>query len=314
MEKKFTDKNTKAQILEGYRELFDKYKDLKSKHSTTKDAMMEQSNNELVDRVDATEFTDLGTYIKHIESIQKSIKESIDNYEDLKRAIDVKNNELEELLGIEKGAFSLIALKEAQEIEEKEHNDYLDQIRLKKTAQLQDQIDLLNKNIEELEKNFKRREEELKYNFARERKLQQDSIDDLSAQKDKEYEQQLAMIDTMKIDIEQREKEIEAKLEDIKLQHQKELAVITNSLKSKYENELKLLETTTNSEKAQLEFKFNVNQDKVAELQAENSRLSLKLDEAYSKLETLAKETVQGAQKDSMIKELSTLAKNNKKD
>lgn len=314
MEKKFNDKNTKAQILEGYRELFQKYKELADNNLSAKDKVNKQSNISLIDNVEQGSISNLKLLADRIKEVYEDIDTTSKQYKELKEAIKIKEDELEELLGIDKEAFSLIALKEAQTKEQKEFEEEFSEYKIEQLNILNKEIDKYKQEIKDLIVDFARREEELKYNFTRQKKEQQDYIQDIKNQRDKEYENERSVLETVRIDLDQREKELEYKLEEIKAKHDKELAIATNSLKSKYENQIKLLEYEASSEKTQLDFKLQVLEDKISELTENNKYLSTKLDESYEKIQSLAKETVQGSQKDSMIKELSTLVKNNKKD
>ena len=125
---KLTLTNTKKEMLDAYNDLIEKMKEQAKSELKPEKAQKLIKEKETVQAAD--EIGKEGA-IKRIFDIKEEIGKTLVDlaaklegeqarYEKVKEAIDVKNNELQELFEIEKSAFSLAALLEAQKQKKEE--------------------------------------------------------------------------------------------------------------------------------------------------------------------------------------------------
>jgi len=315
-----TEKNNKSEILSAYKELFKKYESLAGDKKTAKQRIVEETNKELIEKIEngvQHTVSDVAErYIRAAQELEFKMNEGHLKYVELTAAIKLKQDELAELFGIEKEAYNMVALKEAQKAEKDAFEAEMQEQHLKLSQNVVDSQRVCENMISDTEKKQKEMEDEFKYNFAREKRLKQDELADVENDVRKKILSEREVLNKEKEDFSKEKKDLESALtaleeakEEIEAKAKKELAIEINSIKRSYENEKKLIEAETKAERDKRTYEIGLLNNKVEELKTANVALEVKLENAYAKLQELARETVQSNSKDQLIKELSGIAK-----
>lgn len=327
---KLTDKNTKTQILDAYYKLLS---ELEDQNAAKHDPAAEVKAKKTADTLKSAATTVGQSVEDQIAELQKSVQsvlvnlsgsfaDKVKEYTTVEEAIAVKKAELKEVHDIEVQAFTLAALVNTQkELTDKHNNDFevtqgkynADLLEIKK--QIADARETFAKELQEekakLNVERKREREEYEYNFNREKQKNEDELNDLLAERRKNFADQKAAeqkeLDSTREELEKREEEVEAREEKIdeleaavaalpekesrikaeaeasaKAQYDKMGAIKEASIKKHYESDAKVLQSQLDSANAQLDSE-----------KATNAELAKKLDAAYEKIQTMAIATTQ---------------------
>lgn len=248
----------------------------------------------------------------------------VQQYKDLREAIDVKKAALKDLYDIEAEASSLVALINAHKDKEQELRDkykklsddleteYQEKKSLKENDLLELEIkkeEVLNMTasenkalVAELDKSRKREKEEYEYNLKRERKIAEDKWNDEKAAKEKalaeressiaETEAELAAKEEYIEDLERKVSEIPALIEAATnegIKNGKADADKSNAF------EVRSINQKNEYEQAALRDRVTRLESDLAASNAKNDVLQEKLDAAYAQMRELAAETVKSA-------------------
>lgn len=248
----------------------------------------------------------------------------VQQYKDLREAIDVKKAALKDLYDIEAEASSLVALINAHKDKEQELRDkykklsddleteYQEKKSLKENDLLELEIkkeEVLNMTasenkalVAELDKSRKREKEEYEYNLKRERKIAEDKWNDEKAAKEKalaeressiaETEAELAAKEEYIEDLERKVSEIPALIEAATnegIKKGKADADKSNAF------EVRSINQKNEYEQAALRDRVTRLESDLAASNAKNDVLQEKLDAAYAQMRELAAETVKSA-------------------
>ena len=126
--KKLSMTNTKKEMLDAYSELVKEISSQEQLQLKPQKIAEEKSKKEIIQKVDdmstdsvAQNIGILKTDVNNVLSkLHENLEKEVRKYEDIQKAIKVKETELKEVFEIEKSAFSLAALIESQNI--KKHN------------------------------------------------------------------------------------------------------------------------------------------------------------------------------------------------
>ena len=248
----------------------------------------------------------------------------VQQYKDLREAIEMKKTTLKDLYDIEAEASSLVALINAHKDKEQELKDkykklsddleveYQEKKALKENELIELEIkkeEVLNMTasenkslVEELDKARKREKEEYEYNLRRERKIAEDKWNDEKAAKEKalaeressiaETEAELAAKEEYIEDLERKVSEIPALIE----------AATNEGIKNGKADADKSNAFEVRSINQKNEYEQAALRDRVTRLEsdldasnAKNDVLQEKLDAAYAQMRELAAETVKSA-------------------
>lgn len=304
-----TMKNTKQELFDAYESALKELEQVKALKESPADAMEERRKVAMGENA-----------AKAVESSVFS-EEITQQYKDLQESIESKKAVLKELYDIEANASSLAAIinatKEKQYQLEADYkarkveldNEYKanvdkNQAELK---EMQEAISLARKEVrdaraDELEKvhiERKREEEEYAYNLKRQRKIENDAWEDEKAEREKILNDKEAAADNMFAEAEAKLDELEELREKVaeiptlianaekegREAGQKEAAKEYGYKKTMYEKEKEY-------EIGKLEDKVSMLEEKLAQEESKAVALQEKLDEAYSKMNTLASDTV----------------------
>lgn len=304
-----TMKNTKQELFDAYESALKELEQVKALKESPADVMEEKRKVAMEENA-----------AKAVESSVFS-EEITQQYKDLQESIDSKKAVLKELYDIEANASSLAAIinamKEKQYQLEADYkarkveldNEYKDEVDKNQTElkEMQEAITQVRKEVrdaraDELEKvhiERKREEEEYAYNLKRQRKIENDAWEDEKAEREKILNDKEAAADNMFA-------EAEAKLDELEELREKVAEIptlIANAEKEgreagqkEAEKEYGYKNTMYEKEKgyeiSKLEDKVSMLEEKLKQEESKAVALQEKLDEAYSKMNTLASDTV----------------------
>ena len=304
-----TMKNTKQELFDAYDAALKELERVKALKESPADVMEEKRKLAMEENA-----------AKAVESSVFS-EEITQQYKDLQESIESKKAVLKELYDIETNASSLAAIinatKEKQYQLEADYkarkveldNEYKAEVDKNQAElkEMQEAISLARKEVrdaraDELDKvhiERKREEEEYAYNLKRQRKIENDAWEDEKAVREKTLNDKEIAANNMFVEAESKLDELEELREKVaeiptlianaekegKEAGQKEAAKEYGYKKTMYEKEKEY-------EIGKLEDKVSMLEEKLAHEESKTVALQEKLDEAYSKMNTLASDTV----------------------
>jgi hypothetical protein len=189
--------NTKKEMLDSYNELIEKIKEQAKSELKPEKAQKLIKEKEIVQTADEIEkegamkrlYTIKDEIGKALVDLAGKMEVEQTRYQKVKEAIDIKNNEFREIFEIERSAFSLAALLEAQKQKKDEFEDQMqcardsleEEISLtrirwaKEKQQYEEQIKEQKKEDEKIRK---REKEEYEYGFNREKEIKTSQLKD----------------------------------------------------------------------------------------------------------------------------------------
>jgi hypothetical protein len=335
--KKLSEKNTKQEMLEAYQALAKQLEEKRAAELAPERRLEERRAEEAI-KVAATvesdgidrEIGDLKAQIgKMLADISDRLASESARFRSIQKAVESKEQELQELYGIEKAAVSLAALIEAQNQKRVEFETNIADQR----EELQQEIDAKRSAWEEEKKAH---EAESKERDAAEKKTQDRAREDFNyafkreqqAVKDKLNDEKTALEKEIKLKRETTEKEF-AERERVLSERERELAelrakaaafpkdletAITQAVKettdrlrleakSREDIAAKQFEGERNVLAARNESLERANKD----LLASSTKLAQQLEGAYQKVQDIAEKTVEGASQSKSLAELQKL-------
>jgi hypothetical protein len=323
--RKLSAANTKQEMIAAYNDLLKQLEEKRESDLKPEQKIEEKEVRRAVEVADSLstegivrEAGNLKTEVgRALAQLSDKLEEQIAKYEEIKKAVEAKENELQEIYEIQKAASSLAALIEAQHIRRENFEDEM----ASKKEELERDIQTARaewekeKKAHEAEKKERdtaeqrrreREKEEYLYGFNREQQLAKDKFEDEKGRLEREITLQR----------EQMEREI-AERERVVAQKEEELA----ELKKRVESFPKELQEAVSraakeaAQSAQLEAKNkeelikkefagerNVLTTRIESLSAEVkeqneqiARLSQQLEKAYAQIQEIALKTIEGA-------------------
>lgn len=334
---KITPSNTKKEMLEAYEKLrkaMETQAQTELKPEKTKE---ERERREVVQTADALTADKVIKTVNELKSetskaltdIAAKLEEETERYNKMRRAIEIKEKELDELFEIEKSAFTLAALLEAQKQQRQVFEDEMagrkelleteiDQTKLDWERQKKQYAEELKEQKEQEEKRRRREKEEYEYSFEREKEQKinkltdeinkldkelqekQEEFDKQTRDKEselKEREQTVAeqekLMDTLQARVDGFPKELEREVEKAV----KEVSVRLTSEASKNEQ---LLVRGLEGEKNVLQARIDALEQMVATQKKQIEKLTEQLDGAYGKVQDIAIKAVAGSGRQSI--------------
>ncbi|MFZ7126309.1 MAG: hypothetical protein ACOWWM_09180 [Desulfobacterales bacterium] len=199
--------NTKKEILEAYGALKEKLKEKAKASLEPEKEKQARARAEVVREAEAITTDDVSQKVTSLKleiettlnELSRKMAAEAERYRKIQEAIEAKNRELEEIFEIERSAYSLAALVEAQKLKKAEFEAEMDQVRAEWNAEKRRHEEALQEKKVQEEKQRKREKEEYEYSFKREKDLKiQDLRDQLAAlqrelqQKREDFERQVA--------------------------------------------------------------------------------------------------------------------------
>jgi len=332
--KKKAAKSTKQETMEAYKEALERTQEKEEKELSPEKKLQEKKAKEVVQVAEAVsaegvvvELNALKMEIGRLLSrIATGLEEEVAKYEKIKRAIEVKEQELKELFEIERNASSLAALIEAQNQKRKRFEEEMALRKEELTREIEETRARWEKERKEHEAAWKemlaseqkkreREREEFLYAFTREQQLARDQFEDEKARLEKEI---LLKREQLSKELAEREKAVaeqERELKELRdraaaFQQELETAVgkavkeTTERLKMEAKSREDLLKKEFEGERNVLATRIESLEKTVKEQADQIARLSQQLEQSYQKVQDIAVKAIEGS---SESKSLTTL-------
>jgi colicin import membrane protein len=338
--KQVTERNTKQEILEAYNQAVAEVAKQKAAKFNPEEEKKEVATKAVINRAETvTDFTFgsdepvskvKGDMINVIEDLFLQVSSIHNAYQDVKEAIGARELQLKELYNIEKEANTLAALINAQADAKEKHTEEMNAKILQKSLELDELVkSIMTKKAEfaaeqkaaEAELKEIRRKEQADYDYAFERnkKMKKDELDDFIALTRKSFftdlAEEKAKVEEVKKELTQREEIISSKEQDwdtlenriTGFEKEKDAAVClaiedtTSRLARTFDYEKEILEEKHNGQVERLNDKIDTLTDLLEEYKETIDRLTEKLDASYTKIESIASKSVEGASEGKVV-------------
>ncbi|SMC23689.1 hypothetical protein SAMN02746041_01805 [Desulfacinum hydrothermale DSM 13146] len=329
---KITSANTKKEMLEAYNKLRKLLAERSKETLKPKEEKEKREKREVVTTADALPTERVLETINQLKmetaaalnAMSARLEEETTRYAKIKKAIEIKEKELEEIFGIEREAHSLAALLEAQREKKAQFEQDMaarkealeEEIRTKR-AEWEKQKQAMAEQIKELkreeEKKRVREREEYEYNLKREREQKVNALQDELARLQKEIDEKKAAFEKETAEVRQALEEREAKVAE-REKRVEELEAKVAAFPQELEKEVKkaVREATERVQaeaaarealmKKSFEGEKNVLLAKIASLESlvetqrsQIEKLTLQVEAAYGKVQDIAVRAVGAA-------------------
>jgi hypothetical protein len=317
--------STKQQVLDAYHELLKQVQEkqeselkpeIKIEEKTMKESVMiaDSLSTEGVVKEVGNLKAEIG---KLLGQLSDRLEEEANKYHQVKKAIDVKGKEIQEIYEIQKAASSLAALIEAQQQKRQEFETEMKDKKEALEREIQNmrsewekerkihEIEIKERDSAELKKREREKEEYL-YGFQREQQLTKDQFQDQKTKLEKEIQQKK---EQMAKEFEERAKAIAQKeTEFAELQRKannfpKELELAVNkSVKEAVEkvqleakNKEDLMKKEFDGERNVLNTRIASLEKTVKEQSEQIARLSQQFEKAYNQVQEIAVKSIEGS-------------------
>jgi hypothetical protein len=334
--KKLTTKNTKQEMLEAYKDLVQKFEERRQAELQPEKEAEEQKTRRAIEQADKLSLDGISQGIGQLKSeINKTFTDLVEKleielakYQEVKKAITAKENELEEIYEIQKSASSLAALIEAQnqrrkeferEMEEKKQTlaTEIEATRQKwETEKVQYEV-MVKEKQEADDKQHRREKEEYEYNFKREQKLARDKFEDEKSKAEKTLAEQKEqtereLTEREKI-IAEREKKIASFEQRINELEQTRDKVVDNAIKELTERLNADFQAKETLFKKEFEGERKVFSTRIQSLEAtvkdQNERITLlnqQLEKASTQVQDIAVKAIEGSSHSKLLNQLQS--------
>lgn len=328
--KKISTTNTKQEMLDAYNSLLEMMEQKKENEIKSAEQIIEKQNTVAIEIADSQNLEAIHKKISElkfefnssINSLSEKIEEEFEKYINIKKAVAIKENELQEIFEIQKKAQTLYALIEAQR-EERENfeSDMADlkeeleqEIREKKLLwekeKSQREIDIRERDKQDTALR-NREKEEYYYKFQREQQLAKDKFEtekvallkeltEMREKSEKEFVQREKNI----IDSESELKELRAKVngfsKELNLAIDKAVKDATEKIILEAKHKDQLLNSSFDGEKKSLLIKIEVLEKTIKEQNELITKYSSQLEKSYTQIQDIATKAVQSSNNKSM--------------
>lgn len=332
--KKRAAKSTKQETMEAYREALERAQEKEEGELSPEKKLQEKKAKEVMQVAEAMsaegivgEINNLKLEIGRLLSrIAAGLEEEVAKYDKIKKAIEVKEQELKELFEIERTAGTLAALVEAQNqkrerfeeemaLRKEELTKEIEETRARWDRERKEHEAAWKEMLAQEQKKREREREEFLYAFAREQQLARDQFEDEKARLEKEI---LLKREQLSKELAEREKAVaeqERELNELRakaavFQQELEAAVskavkeTTERLRLEAKSREDLLKKEFEGEKNVFATRIESLEKTVKEQADQIARLSQQLDQSYQKVQDIAVKAIEGS---SESKSLSTL-------
>jgi hypothetical protein len=270
-----------------------------------------------------------------LAQLSDKLEEQIARYEEIKKAVEAKENELQEIYEIQKAASSLAALIEAQHIRRENFEEEM----ASRKEELEREIQSTRlewekeKKAHEAEKKERdsqeqrrreREKEEYLYAFNREQQLAKDKFEDEKARLEREIALQR---EQMEREIAERERAVAQKEEELtELRkrveaHPKEMEAAVGkavkdalqSAQTEARNKEELLRKEFTGERNVLTTRIESLEATVKEQNEQIAKLSQQLEKAYAQIQEIALKTIEGASASKSLESLQQFISESRK-
>ena len=304
-----TMKSTKQEIMEAYEEAMKKIAETEAGKDDPVAAAKVENDKKIIESADT---------VAEGSILNPAI---ISQYNDLKTAIQMKKEELNNLYGIEVEANSLVAIINAHKDKDTELKEKYNTKMKELDVSANERAEKLNNDIaaleqkkhdlivatsveyeelkKELDKQRKREEEEYEYNLKRTHQIAEDQWNDEKATREKELTEREAAVRADEAELAEKTsyiEELEKKVEEIPtlIQEATNAGIEKGKADANKSNafEVRALKQKSDYDTQILKDKVDRLYSEVDSLKAEKADLQAKLDDAYAQMRELAAETV----------------------
>ena len=335
--KKLSDKNTKQEMLDASQTVVKQLEEKRATELIPEKRMEEKKSQEAVkvaetlspdgvDREIGALKVDIG---KSLAEISDRLASEVGRFKSIQKAVESKEQELQELYGIEKAAATLAALIESQHQRRREFDADLEQQKEELNREIEmsradwdkerKTHDAEIKERDAAEKKTRDRErEEFGYLFKREQQSIKDKLNDEKAALEKEIQRKK---ETLERELAEREKVIGererglAQLQQRVVAFPKELETAvdkavkesTDRIKLEAKNREDLLRKEFEGERNVLTARIESSEKITKDLSDQNTKLSKQLETAYQKVQDIAEKAIEGSSQSKSLADLQKL-------
>ena len=326
--------NTKKEMLDAYNALLKQLQEKREAELKPEKRIEEKKKREVVEVAEALssegvvkEIGNLKLEIgKMLTHISDGLEEEVSKFNQIKKAIEIKDEEVKELYEIERSAETLAALIEAQNQKRQEFESEMDARKQELTQEIQAMREDWGKEKKRHEAEIKERDaaeakrrerekEEYGYSFKREQQLAKDKFEDEKAKMEKEIHLKK---EQMEKELTEREKAVAEREEELGELQKKVIAFpkemenavnkavkeATEKITLEAKNKAELIRKEFDGERNVLTTRIESLEKTVKEQSVQISNLSEQLEKAYQKVQDIAIKSVEGS---SNLKSLSSL-------
>ena len=332
--KKVSMASTKREMLDAYNALLKQLKERRESELRPERKLEEKRKKEVVEVADSLSsegvvrgISNLKVEIgKMLTQISDKLEEEVNKFRGIQKAIEVKENELQEVYEIERSAATLAALIESQNLKRQEFESEMatekeeltrevEETRAEWEKETKEHQALVKERDAEEKKRHDREKEDFTYTFKREQQLSKDKFEDEKAKLEKEIQLKR---EEMEKEWTEREKAIADKEDElVELRKKvtafpKEMETAVNKATKETSERIKLeaksrealLEKEFDGQRNVLTTRIESLEKTVGEQGEQIAKLSEQLEKAYQKVQDIALKAVEGS---SNVKSLTSL-------
>ncbi len=334
--KKLSMTNTKKEMLDEYNRLL-KQLDEQTTAQETPEQVVAEKQKELVLKVadEATTETviegigrlkiDLG---KTLSKVSEELESELNKLNSVRQAIKIKEQELEEIYGLQRSANSFAALVEAQnqsrqkfdeeQTQKKEALDFeISEQRKRWTAEKSKADEEHKEYLKDIKQKREREKAEYEYQLSRDRKQMTDRLQDEKVGLEKEISEKRNAFEVEMVSREKAIAESEGELKELRAKSDvfpKELdtavkkakAEAENTVTRNFESQIALLKQEYAGEQQVLTTKIASLEKTVEEQHKRISHLTEQLETSYQKVQDVALKAIDGASKEKVVVQTSS--------
>jgi len=320
--KQLTISSTKKEMLAAYNELLKELEEKESGQIAPEKKAEEKNTSEVVETAASLTIDGVVQGINNLKfeigklltEISDKLENEVKRFGDVQSAIAVKEKELQEVYEISRSAQTLAALIDAQNrkkeefekemaLKEEELNREIERTREEWNAEAEKHKELLKEQQEEEKKRREREKEEYLYDFARQKKVELDRLQDDKEKQKKSFQQEIEEKEKELLERENELKEREDELTHLRKKvdnFPKELEAITGRvaketaerIQKEFANTEALLKKDFAGEKNVFLAKIESMERTITQQAQEIEKLSRQLESAYKRIEDIAVKTV----------------------
>lgn len=313
--------NTKKELIEAYQKLEEEILEKSLAELKPEKQIEERKDKEAVAAAEAILGSGVSEKMNQLKGeitnllvqLGSNLETAIGEYKKLKEAIEAKRKELQEIYGIERSAFSLSALLEAQQQKRTEFEKEMAARRQEWEKEEKDRQAVLKEREEQDKKLRERQKEEYTYNFEREKQLAENKFKDdmaklakelalkeeaskkLIAEREEELKNRTAALVEREKRVNDLQSEVDSFPKRLEEAVQKSTAETAAKWKEHYEKNEALLRKEYEGERNVLRTRIEAMEKVTAEQNKQITTLSVQLEKAYGKVQDIAVKAVEGS-------------------
>lgn len=322
---KITVSSTKQEMLGAYNELLSQLQEKREAELKPEQKMEERAMKKTIEVADSLstegivkEIGSLKSEIgKLLSQLSDRLEEEVNKYQQIKKAVETKDKEIQEIYEIQKSASSLAALIEVQHQKRQEFETEMSSQREELNRAIQTmrsdwekekklhELEIKERDTAELKKREREKEEYL-YAFQREQQLAKDQFQDSKTKLEKEIQTKREL---MEKELSEREKviaqretewnELQKKVtafpKELELAVSKAVKEATERVQQEAKNKEELLKKEFDGERNVLNTRIASLEKTVKEQTEQMAKLSLQFDKAYAQVQEIAVKSIEGS-------------------